>query len=161
VTFPLLLLWWLAWPFATGELSRWVTLLPPLILLPLLRAPRLSRAGCPLLMAVVLSRLSSFLTPRRVEPTRVFTLSMFRDVEMSPFSLLLRFEPLLLTSTFVRLTPLSLFALVSWLLAAVALLVTPPLRVATSTAPLLWVFTPVFTPPRALPSPLPRPAPRW
>jgi len=38
-----------------------VTLLPPLLFvpLPLLRAPRLSRAGCLLLMAVVLSRLSN------------------------------------------------------------------------------------------------------
>ena len=143
---------------------RWVTLLPLLFLLiprPLLRAPTLSWAGCPLLMAVVLSRLSSCHMLRQVGPTKASTSTIFRDVAMSPCFLLLKFEQLFLTSTSARSPPSRLFALVSWLLAAVALLVSPPLCVVTSTAPLLWVSTPDSTPPRAPLSPSPSPAPWW
>ena len=72
----------------------------------------------------------------------------------------LRFERLFLTSISDLLTVSKLFAPVSWLLVAAVLPVTPPPRVATSTALLLRVFSPVFTPLRAPPSPSPHPARR-
>jgi len=73
---------------------------------------------------------------------------------------MMRFDTLFPAWTFALSTLSRKFVTESWLPAAVN-----PLRllllVATSTAPLLWVFTPVFTPPRAPPSPSPCPAPVW
>jgi len=159
ILFFLLLFWWLAWPLLQVNFTMGDSAAPPVCFCSPTPGTQIVPGRMPISdgRGVIPAVKLSYAEPGG--STKASTLIMFRDLRMNPFSLLLLFERLFLTSTFVHSTLSKRFALVSWLLAAVALPVMPPLRVVMSTALPLWVFTPVFTPPKAPPCPLPRPAP--